>query len=124
MPGAQGCVRTAGQNPEPSQNSCSVAVPFVQTGARHSLLFPGMLHDCVVTPSHEPAQPVVSPMQAARGETGNPLTAVHVPLLAARLQASHWPVHALLQHTPSTQKFDWHWPADVHAVPGGPLFEH
>jgi hypothetical protein len=41
-------------------------------------------------------------------------TFVQVPTLPARLQASHAPVHADWQHTPST-----HWP-DAHSVPSVP----
>jgi hypothetical protein len=82
------------------------------------------VHDWVVTPSQKPSQPVPLPPHAVRGATGVPVTAEHVPGEAVRLHASHCPVQSELQHTPSTQKFDWHWPADVHGVPGGPLFEH
>jgi hypothetical protein len=124
IPGAQSCVRTAGQIPEPSQNSCSVAVPLVQVGARHSWLEPGIVHDCLVTPSHTPSQPVPLPTHAARGETGEPVTAVQVPCAPVKLHASHCPAQSELQHTPSTQKFDWHWPAEVQGIPAGPLLEH
>lgn len=77
-----------------------------------------------MTPSQVPSQPVPLPTHAGRPPTGAPLTAEQVPGDAVKLHDSHWPVHSELQHTPSTQKFDWHWPADVHGVPGGPLFEH
>ena len=33
------------------------------------------------------------------------------------LHAWHWPVHAVSQHTPSTQFLDLHWQAEVHATP-------
>jgi hypothetical protein len=42
-----------------------------------------------------------------------PATGVHVPALPDTSHASHCPVHALLQHTPSTQK----WLAQAEFVP-------
>jgi hypothetical protein len=41
----------------------------------------------------------------------------HVPSFPARLHASHWPVQAVLQHTPSMQFPDTHCREDVHVVP-------
>jgi hypothetical protein len=124
IPGAQSCVRTAGHEPDPSQEFASVATLFVQLGGRHCLLGPGIVHDCVVIPSQAPSHPVPSPMHATLGDTGVPVTAVHVPSLPVRLHASHWPEQLLLQHTASAQKLDWHWPPLVHFVPGGPLLVH
>jgi hypothetical protein len=40
-----------------------------------------------------------------------------VPALPATLQAWQLPVHALLQHTPSTQLPLAHWLAMAHATP-------
>jgi hypothetical protein len=40
------------------------------------------------------------------------------------LQASHWPVQSLLQHTPSTHEADWHWPSEAQVPPSGALAEH
>jgi len=40
--------------------------------------------------------------QAGRVPTGGPLIVTQVPTLPAVLHAWHWPVHALLQQTPST----------------------
>jgi len=96
----------------------------MQVGARHSLVVPGIVQDCVVTPSHPPSQPVPSPPQAARGDTGVPVTAEQVPSAPVTLQASHCPAQSELQHTPSTQKFETHCPAEVHGIPGGPFEEH
>jgi len=49
------------------------------------------------------------PAPALRGE--------HVPTLPAELQTAQPPVHAVLQHTPSTQLPEVHWFPAVHAVP-------
>lgn len=32
-------------------------------------------------------------------------------------QVLHWPLHCVLQHTPSAQKPLWHWPPELHATP-------
>jgi hypothetical protein len=61
--------------------------------------------------------PAPTPVHAARGAFGAPVTGVQVPAVPARLQASHWPVQAALQQTPSTQKLEAHWDAAVHAWP-------
>lgn len=45
------------------------------------------------------------------------MTALHVPALPATLHASHCPVHAESQHTPSTQFAEVHALADEHTEP-------
>ena len=66
-------------------------------------------------PAHTP-----EPAQAAREPRGAPdVTAVHVPGEPETLQASHWPLQATLQHTPSTQRALWHCEFAVQAVPLG-----
>ena len=40
-----------------------------------------------------------------------------MPALPATSHAWHWPPHALLQQTPSTQLFEAHSPAAAHATP-------
>lgn len=60
------------------------------------------------------------PAQAARAPCGAPeLSAVQVPTAPATSHASHAPVQAALQHTPSTQREFWHWLFAVQAVPLG-----
>lgn len=49
---------------------------------------------------------------------GLPATGVQVPTLPATSHASHWPVQASLQHTPSTQNPLTHAPFEPHASPG------
>lgn len=38
-------------------------------------------------------------------------SAVQVPFEAGRSHASHWPAQTRLQHTPSMQRPDAHWPS-------------
>src|SRR5689334_9038922 len=45
------------------------------------------------------------------------MTAEHTPSLPATSHASHWPPHAELQHTPSTQKPEPHSDAVLHDSP-------
>jgi len=45
-------------------------------------------------------------------------TGLHVPTLPATLQESQAPVHAVLQHTPSTQLPLPHWLFAVQVTPG------
>jgi len=71
----------------------------------------------VVAPSQLPPHAEPSLAQAARLPAGAPVFAAHVPTEPATSHASHWPLHAVLQHTPST-----HWPlphsaAAVHVPP-------
>ena len=68
-------------------------------------------------PLHEPPHTVPSEVQGLRPVMGAPLTAVQVPRLAVRLQASHWPVHWPSQQYPSTQNPEEHWFQPVQATP-------
>lgn len=72
-------------------------------------------------PLQVPLQMASVPGQGARGPTGSPVTGEHVPWRVTRLHASHWPLHAALQQTPSTQNVEAHWPPEVHASPIGSL---
>ena len=53
-------------------------------------------------PSQVPPQAPV-PLHAERPPRGAPVTAVQVPTAFATSQASHWPLQAWSQHTPSAQ---------------------
>jgi hypothetical protein len=122
-PGLQSWVRFDGHDPEPLQNSASVAT-FVfasQAGPRHCRLCPGSVHAVVRTPLQAPSQPVPSPVQAGRAPTGLPVTGEQVPTLFGRLQASHCPTQSSLQHTPSAQKPLRHWFVALHTAPGLPF---
>lgn len=71
-------------------------LPGVHTDG-HAVPLPGYVHDAVLTPLHVPAHIASVALQAVRGATGAPVTAVHVPSEPVTLHASHWPVHAELQ---------------------------
>lgn len=68
-------------------------------------------------PPHIPPQVVPAPAQAPWPARGVALTAMQVPGLVASAHASHCPVQATLQHTPSAQKPLTHSPAIVHDRP-------
>jgi len=73
-----------------------------------------------LAPSHWLAQagsPVVEPLHLGRAPRGGPLAGEQRPAVPVSLHASHWPLHALLQHTASTQKPDVHSFARRHACP-------
>ena len=57
------------------------------------------------------------PPHAVRLAGAAPVTGEHVPAVPARLQASHWPVHAALQHTPSAQMPERQSVPLVHVAP-------
>jgi hypothetical protein len=61
--------------------------------------------------------PEVAFVHIGREPCGAPITAVHTPPVP--LHDSHWPVHALLQQTPSAQKPLVHCEDVVHAPPCG-----
>jgi hypothetical protein len=63
----------------------------------------GYVHVAVVVPLQMPPQVVPKPAQTVRVPCGGPETGVQLPTALLTSQASHWPVHALSQHTPSTQ---------------------
>ena len=46
------------------------------------------------------------------------------PTKVGTSQASHWPLQAALQHTPSTQMPLSHEFGSVHAAPMGPVAKH
>jgi hypothetical protein len=99
-----GCVHL----PAPSQVAEDVAVPFVHEGATHSLSRP-LANAAHFVRSLVPSQASTlqtSPppsAQAARLPCGAPLTPEHFPSTPLTSHASHCPVHAPSQHTPSTQ---------------------
>jgi hypothetical protein len=116
-------VTGVGQCPWPSQLAGRVATPAVQLAETQLTDEPTKpSHDARVFPSHCAAEhgSLAEPVgHAPRDPCGIPATGVHVPGLPATSHASHWPVHAPSQHTPSTQKRLAHAAFDPHAVPGG-----
>jgi hypothetical protein len=99
--GAHGVVTALMQLPAPSQLADAVCVPAAQLAGEHCEV--GKVHAVVSVPLQLPAHTPVPP-HAVRPPTGAPVTGEQVPTLPARLHAAHCSVHALLQHTPSTQK--------------------
>jgi hypothetical protein len=90
------------QFPAPSQVAAGVKVSPTQVVAPQVASLPGKVQVAVWTPSHS-AEPQNVPSNAHKGRplSGTPFTAKQWP---ARLQASHWPVQAASQQTPSVQK--------------------
>jgi hypothetical protein len=116
--GAQLVVDGAGQAPLPLHCAAAVATPAAQLGARHWVAAPGYAHAVVVEPLHAPPQALPSLVQAGRVPTGAPLTGLQAPPAP---QASHCPVQARLQHTPSAQNPDAHWVAAPCGAPSPSL---
>lgn len=117
-------VTGAGQLPPPVQFANAVATPAVQLAARHGVELDKYAHALTLTPSHAPLQLEPSPLHAARGAIGAPVTAVHVPTEPLTLHAWHCPLHALLQHTPSTHCPDKHCRACVQDWPFAAFATH
>jgi hypothetical protein len=101
--------------PAPSQYAAPLSTPPMQVLATHAIDVDGYAHD-TLAPSHVPAQAPV-PLHAVRVPRGAPVTSLHVPTLPDSLHASHEPVHARSQHTPSAQKPLVHCAPVTHALP-------
>jgi len=97
-------VTAAAQFPVPAHFVSSVAVPAAHEGARHCVETPGYAHAAAFVPSQAPAHDEPSESQAVRWPRGAPVTDLHVPALPVSAHASHWPLQALSQQTPSVQK--------------------
>jgi hypothetical protein len=104
--------------PAPLHVLTCVSVPALQVAAPHAVVPPGNLQAVRSTPLHVCAQLAdPPPVHAERPPTGAPVAGEQVPTFVARLQASHWPVHATSQQTPSTQNPEPHSLAPPQAVP-------
>jgi hypothetical protein len=103
------------------QLPAAVATPAVQPDAPHAgVPAAGKWHCAPSKPSQllvAQASVVPPDAHAARGATGAPPIATHVPDLPATLHEEHCSVHAVLQHTPSTQLPDSHSPPAAQAMP-------
>jgi hypothetical protein len=115
--GLQAVVTGAGQAPAPSQFAAAVAVPLEQLADLQLVVLLGYVHAAVFVPSQLPPQSEPSLLQAVREPCGVPVTATQVPTEPETSQAWHWPPHAVLQQTPSTQLPLPHWFAAVQAPP-------
>ena len=120
------------QAPAPLHTVGLVTLPLAQDPAVHVVVPPGKPHLVASVPVQVPLHGAV-PLQAVRVPRGLPDTGEHVPILLGSLQLSHWPLQALLQHTPSTQFpfehsagaaqvapsafFPWQMPAAVQKLP-------
>jgi hypothetical protein len=95
------------QLPWPSQVADDVATPFVHDAATHSFAMPFAYVEHLVRslPSHASALHASPPpsSHAVRVPCGAPMTPEHLPGTPVTSHASHWPLHALSQQTPSTQ---------------------
>ena len=119
--GAQVSVTGVGQLPVPTHVVMSDAMPSLQLGGAHVTLEPGGVpHALRMEPLHWALQSPV-PLHAERAPWGAPETALHVPSAPPTSHASHWPVQAVSQQRPSTQRPDAHRVPLVHAVPLGSL---
>jgi hypothetical protein len=116
--GAQIFFCARGHEPVPEQNASNVAAPLEQLGARHCVAESGYTHAVVKVPSHCPPHAVPSDPQIGRGACGGPLTGEQVPIFPDTLHASHCPLHAPSQQTPSTQNPLVHMFADVQPEGG------
>lgn len=76
----------------------------------------GLVQVVRLVPLHVPAH-APEPVHAVRGETGVPVTALHVPTRPGRAHASHWPLHAVSQQTPSMQLPERHCVPTLHVAP-------
>jgi hypothetical protein len=105
------------QVPSPVHTRGSVATSPLHFPVAQTLVAAGYAHDVSVFPSHLPAHADVPPTQIGRSPCGTPETAEHVPSLPLLSHASHCPLHAESQHTPSTQKDEMHSLEFVHFPP-------
>jgi hypothetical protein len=101
-----------------------VATPAVQLAPRQAVSPAGYAHDTALVPSQTPPQALPSEVQACRAPCGAPTTLVHCPSEPGTSHASHCPLHALVQHTPSTHGPEAHWFDPLHATPGPAFAVH
>jgi len=115
--GVQLCVTAVGQVPVPVQVAATVATPLVQLAARQEVVAGATAQ--VPLPVQAPVLPQGG--AATQRASANPGTSLaQVPAVPPVLAAEHprqVPVQALLQQTPSTQKAEPHWAAEVQAAP-------
>jgi hypothetical protein len=110
--------------PVPSHVAENVSTPLSHAWSRQGTSLPTKpTHVAVLLePSHTRALhafPSVAPAHAGRVPCGLPEIGEQVPVAVGTSHASHCPVHAVLQHTPSTQKPLAHESFVVHGVPVG-----
>jgi hypothetical protein len=111
--GSQAWVWIGGHAPAPLQLAARVAVPPEHDASRQEVEAVGYAHVARPVPSQAPPHIEPSLAHAARPFTGAPVTGEQVPAFPARLHASHWPLQAVSQQTPSAQLPLAHCPATV-----------
>ena len=103
--------------PEPLHTVAPTAVLPEQVPGPQLFSAPGYEQLVALEPLQK-APHVPDPAQGDRPMAGGPFEiVVQVPVLFARLHASHWPVHVLSQQTPSTQNPELHGSGELHGVP-------
>jgi hypothetical protein len=98
------------QCPPPSHTPVSVSTPAMHDAVPHAVDDVGQLHWVVSRPL-QIFVPHIEPSEPHEGlaPCGAPITGVHTPACAASTwHDSQLPVHAVLQHTPSTQRPEEH----------------
>ena len=105
--------------PAPSQKAIPVSTPPVHEAAAQLVDVPLIEAHLVRSAPSQAAWQAPDPEQAVRAPCTAPATATHVPTLPPTSHASHWPVQALSQQTPSTQLPEPHSAPDVHVVASG-----
>jgi len=108
------------QVPAPLHWPTLVCTPVEHDAEPHAVPVPGNVHAVWLVPSQY-APHVPLPVHAVRRPVvwAGPVTATQVPTLPVTSHAWHWPEHAVLQHTPSTQLLLAHSPAALQVVPFG-----
>jgi hypothetical protein len=107
--------------PRPSQNDAGVTLPPVQLAGPQIVEVPGTAPHAVRSEPLHVAWHAPVPVHAVREPWTLPITAEHLPALPPTSHASHWPVHVVSQHTPSTQCPEPHSESALHVVASGLL---
>jgi hypothetical protein len=115
--GAQSCSCTGPHAPSPAQVRTSLATPVAQLAGVQTVVVPGYVQLLPFTPSQVPAHSGSMDTHAGRTPRGGPFAATHVPGESVTSQASHWPLHASSQQTPSTQYDEAHSDTELHFSP-------
>lgn len=112
----------AAHEPSPSQNEAGVTLPVVQLAGPQIVEVPGTApHERRSEPLHDDWQAPL-PVHAVRTVPWTlPMTAEHLPTEPPTSHASHWPLQAESQQTPSTHLPDPHSLSVEHVVPRGLL---
>jgi hypothetical protein len=119
MNGVHACTAPGTQTPAPSHFAVARSEAAVHVGGEQ--VVPDRYLRQAPAPSHVPSSPQVSEPLSAHWPSGScPAGMVEqVPAVPARLHDWQIPLHAVVQHAPSSQKPELHSSAVVHAPPSG-----